>query len=336
LGRAESVGDGGGDAHTSPGRLGHVPGSRLRDPDSNELFAEAPITSPLHTCVERAIDSSRYFCVRVVDGGSGKHAFIGLGFTDSGASWGFLRGADRSPAVCGATRAGEGGGGTSGGAGAQPLQPGLTLKLNSNAGLSHGGGFVSGGSSKQGSLAKTFSLMFAENGGVEAALSSASNDSSPSPHGVAGPGRETTDASVGTEACWIAVRWSSLKVAGVHLRVHEVALTTVLRNRSRESRGRQTPELQKMLLPSLADELFDFILAVLVHFQAEALDNTLLGECLRIGEGVIDVREDFVGGVEVNGRRGLGLEGGEYLIEVARLYPRPRTWCIVRGWLGWN
>jgi hypothetical protein len=169
---------------------------RLRDPESNELFAEAPITSPLHTCVERAIDSSRYFCVRVVDGGSGKHAFIGLGFLTrepAGDFFGAL--IDHQQYVERRERAKEGGG-TSGGAGAQPLQPGLTLKLNSNAGLSHGGGFVSGGSSKQGSLAKTFSLMFAENGGVEAALSSASNDSSP--HAVAGR-RDTTDASVGTD-----------------------------------------------------------------------------------------------------------------------------------------
>ena len=172
---------------------------RLYDPDSNELFAEAPITSPLHTCVERAIDSSRYFCVRVVDGP--KHAFIGLGFTTrepAGDFFGAL--IDHQQYVERRERAKEGAG-TNGGVGAQPLQPGLTLKLNSNAGLSHGGGFVSGGSSKQGSLAKTFSLMFAENGGVEAALSSASNDSSlASPHGVAGPGRRELDALGGTEA----------------------------------------------------------------------------------------------------------------------------------------
>lgn len=160
---------------------------RLRDPESKELFAEAPITSPLHTCVERAIDSSRYFCVRVVDGVSGKHAFIGLGFTTrepAGDFFGAL--IDHQQYVERRERAKEGDGtiGGSGGVGAQPLQPGLTLKLNSNAGLSHGGGFVSSGSAKHGSLAKTFSLMFAENGGVEAALSSASNDSSP--HTVAG------------------------------------------------------------------------------------------------------------------------------------------------------
>lgn len=157
---------------------------RLRDPQSKELFAEAPITSPLHTCVERAIDSSRYFCVRVVDGGSGKHAFIGLGFSTrepAGDFFGAL--VDHQQYLERRERAKEGGG-TSGVAGvatgAQPLQPGVTLKLNSNASLSHGGGFVSGNAGKHGgTLAKTFSLMFAQNGGVEAALSSASNDSSP-------------------------------------------------------------------------------------------------------------------------------------------------------------
>ena len=39
-------------------------GSR-EDSTRIRLFAEAPVTCPLQTCVERAIDSSRYFCVRV-------------------------------------------------------------------------------------------------------------------------------------------------------------------------------------------------------------------------------------------------------------------------------
>ena len=81
---------------------------RLRDPESKELFAEAPITSPLHTCVERAIDSSRYFCVR---GGRWRQWQARVhrpGIYDAGASRGFLRGANRSPAVRGAERAGKG------------------------------------------------------------------------------------------------------------------------------------------------------------------------------------------------------------------------------------
>jgi hypothetical protein len=168
---------------------------RLKDPDSKELFAEAPVTAPLHACVERAIDSSRYFCVRIVDGATRKHAFIGLGFASrepAGDFFGAL--IDHQQYLERKAKAADGTG-ISSSVAAAPLHSGVTLKLNSNA--SHqGGGFVSGAnSSKQHPLAKTFSLMFAQNGGVEAALSSASNDSSPH---AALPGRlEST--SVGME-----------------------------------------------------------------------------------------------------------------------------------------
>ena len=191
---------------------GDVTWIRLRDPATNELFAEAPVTYPLHTCVERAIDSSRYFCVRVVDAESGKHAFIGLGFSgreQAGDFFGAL--VDHAQYLERQMRVGkgtEGGGEGERHSVAQPLSGSMpvTLRLNSNP---HSTGFVSAGLAKTASkkdggagLSKTFSLMFAKNGGVEAALSSASNDSSP--HGTASAGRRDTSrtsasASAGTD-----------------------------------------------------------------------------------------------------------------------------------------
>lgn len=51
----------------------------LEDPKSGELFAAAPYTSP--AVVEQALDSSRFFAVRVV-GDGGMKATLGLGFEE--------------------------------------------------------------------------------------------------------------------------------------------------------------------------------------------------------------------------------------------------------------
>lgn len=155
---------------------------RLLDPESKELFAECPVTMPLHTCVERAIDSSRYFCIRIVDGATKKHAFIGLGFSTrepAGDFFGAL--VNHQQYIERKAKAEEMRDGKEGGGGRDsiaPLTGGVTLKLNPNANHHGSGGFVSGSNSSKHPLAKTFSLMF-QNGGVEAALSSASGDGSP-------------------------------------------------------------------------------------------------------------------------------------------------------------
>ena len=51
----------------------------LEDPSSGELFAEAPYIAP--AVVEQALDSSRFFAVRVV-GEGGMKATLGMGFED--------------------------------------------------------------------------------------------------------------------------------------------------------------------------------------------------------------------------------------------------------------
>ena len=52
---------------------------RLEDPSNGDLFAAAPYTSP--AVVEAAVDSSRFFTIRVEDE-SGRRAFLGLGFEE--------------------------------------------------------------------------------------------------------------------------------------------------------------------------------------------------------------------------------------------------------------
>lgn len=51
----------------------------LEDPSNGQLFAAAPYTSP--SAVEAALDSSRFFAVRVV-GDGGKKAVLGIGFEE--------------------------------------------------------------------------------------------------------------------------------------------------------------------------------------------------------------------------------------------------------------
>mmetsp|Transcript_2442 Transcript_2442/g.5012 ORF Transcript_2442/g.5012 Transcript_2442/m.5012 type:complete len:354 (-) Transcript_2442:48-1109(-) len=72
---------------------------RLEDQTTGALFAACPIPNdkPLVTAVEPVIDSSRYFCLRIVDttgaaGGGGsapRHAFVGLGFSDRAHAYDF-------------------------------------------------------------------------------------------------------------------------------------------------------------------------------------------------------------------------------------------------------
>eukprot|EP00921_Rhytidocystis_pertsovi_P000909 GHVQ01001579.1.p1 GENE.GHVQ01001579.1~~GHVQ01001579.1.p1 ORF type:complete len:349 (-),score=81.08 GHVQ01001579.1:1269-2315(-) len=51
----------------------------LIDATSGKLFAKCPITENYDLSVERTVDSSRYFVLKV-ESGSGRHAFIGMGF----------------------------------------------------------------------------------------------------------------------------------------------------------------------------------------------------------------------------------------------------------------
>ncbi|KAJ3038997.1 hypothetical protein HK097_002966 [Rhizophlyctis rosea] len=58
----------------------------LEDATSGELFATCPY-DPRGSSVEPVLDSSRYFVLKIVDPGSGKHAFVGMGFPER--SWAF-------------------------------------------------------------------------------------------------------------------------------------------------------------------------------------------------------------------------------------------------------
>ncbi|GFQ08717.1 uncharacterized protein at1g03900 [Phtheirospermum japonicum] len=62
---------------------------RLEDPNSGDLFA-ACFVSPgqREIAVEPALDSSRYFVLRIEDG-RGKHAFVGLGFSERNEAFDF-------------------------------------------------------------------------------------------------------------------------------------------------------------------------------------------------------------------------------------------------------
>ena len=55
---------------------------KLIDPEKGTLFAECPLNNDNPTLsVEPVVDSSRYFVLRVSDG-SGRHAFLGMGFLE--------------------------------------------------------------------------------------------------------------------------------------------------------------------------------------------------------------------------------------------------------------
>jgi hypothetical protein len=58
---------------------------RLEDVNSGEVFAMCPVTPG---AVEPVSDSSRYFVLRI-DDGRGRHAFIGMGFTERNTAFDF-------------------------------------------------------------------------------------------------------------------------------------------------------------------------------------------------------------------------------------------------------
>ncbi|PON62652.1 Talin [Parasponia andersonii] len=62
---------------------------RLEDPNSGELFAACFVNpGQRETSVETVLDSSRYFVLKIEDG-RGKHAFIGLGFSERNEAFDF-------------------------------------------------------------------------------------------------------------------------------------------------------------------------------------------------------------------------------------------------------
>ncbi|KDP26515.1 hypothetical protein JCGZ_17673 [Jatropha curcas] len=62
---------------------------RLEDPNSGELFAACFVQpGQRENSVETVLDSSRYFVLKIEDG-TGKHAFIGLGFTERNEAFDF-------------------------------------------------------------------------------------------------------------------------------------------------------------------------------------------------------------------------------------------------------
>lgn len=62
---------------------------RLEDPNSGELFAACFVNpGQRESSVEPALDSSRYFVLKIEDG-TGKHAFIGLGFNERNEAFDF-------------------------------------------------------------------------------------------------------------------------------------------------------------------------------------------------------------------------------------------------------
>ncbi|KAK9280975.1 hypothetical protein L1049_003866 [Liquidambar formosana] len=62
---------------------------RLEDPNSGDLFAACfVLPGQRETSVESVLDSSRYFVLKIEDG-QGKHAFIGLGFSERNEAFDF-------------------------------------------------------------------------------------------------------------------------------------------------------------------------------------------------------------------------------------------------------
>ncbi|OQR95290.1 hypothetical protein THRCLA_07988 [Thraustotheca clavata] len=62
---------------------------QLRDPKTGTLFAACPISKDGPPAVQKVVDSSRYFVLRIVDAKSGRHAFIGIAFEDRNDAFDF-------------------------------------------------------------------------------------------------------------------------------------------------------------------------------------------------------------------------------------------------------
>ncbi|EQC30600.1 hypothetical protein SDRG_11655 [Saprolegnia diclina VS20] len=62
---------------------------QLRDPKTGGLFAACPILKDGTPSVQKVVDSSRYFVLRIVDAKSGRHAFIGIAFEDRNDAFDF-------------------------------------------------------------------------------------------------------------------------------------------------------------------------------------------------------------------------------------------------------
>ncbi|XP_065842321.1 adaptin ear-binding coat-associated protein 1-like [Oscarella lobularis] len=61
---------------------------KLEDKTSGNLFAACPVDNYPGSSVEAVLDSSRYFVLKIVSD-DGKHAFIGIGFSDRADSFDF-------------------------------------------------------------------------------------------------------------------------------------------------------------------------------------------------------------------------------------------------------
>nr|CCA14368.1 conserved hypothetical protein [Albugo laibachii Nc14] len=61
----------------------------LRDSTTGDLFAACPMKRNGPTAVQKVVDSSRYFVLRVVDQNSGRHAFVGIAFENRSDAFDF-------------------------------------------------------------------------------------------------------------------------------------------------------------------------------------------------------------------------------------------------------
>ncbi|XP_073426364.1 adaptin ear-binding coat-associated protein 2 isoform X1 [Dendrobates tinctorius] len=70
---------------TARGKMAYI---KLEDRSSGELFAQASVEQFPGIAVENVVDSSRYFVICIEDG-TGRRAFIGVGFADRGDAFDF-------------------------------------------------------------------------------------------------------------------------------------------------------------------------------------------------------------------------------------------------------